>query len=285
MASRGRERRPPASTRRARRRGRRNAGSDLGARVLVAVPAILFAIFIVAQGGLVFAVGVGALGMVCLHELYQMLGGAHPSRLAGFLGLAALMLAANYGTQFQMLLVAMALVPVLFGLVLLQPRGGTLSIAVTLMGVYWIGLALAHAVLLRKLPHGDGIVVDVLVGTFLGDTGAYLGGRLFGTQPLAPRISPGKTVEGLGIGILTAVVAVWFAGLYQDWLSGANALLLGVGIALAAPVGDLFESYVKRDAGTKDTGRFFGAHGGALDRLDAVLFTAVTGYYIWAAMV
>jgi phosphatidate cytidylyltransferase len=283
MAS--RVRRPPSSTRRARRRGRRNAGSDLGARVLIALPAILFAIVIVAQGGIVFALGVGALGLVCLHELFQMLGGAHPSRLAGFLGLVGLMLAANYGSQFQVLLVAVALVPVLFGLVLMQPRAGTLSIAVTMMGVYWIGMALAHAVLLRKLEHGDGIVIDVLVGTFLGDTGAYLGGRLFGTAPLAPRISPNKTMEGLGIGVLTAVVAVWFAGLYQDWLTGANALLLGVGVAIAAPIGDLFESYVKRDAGTKDTGRFFGVHGGALDRLDAVLFTAVVGYYIWAAMV
>ena len=87
------------------------------------------------------------------------------------------------------------------------------------------------------------------------------------------------------IGILTAVFAVWFAGLYQDWLSGTDALLLGLGVALAAPVGDLFESFVKRDAGTKDTGRLFGAHGGALDRLDAVLFTVVAGYYVWAAMV
>ena len=58
--------------------------------------------------------------------------------------------------------------------------------AVTLLGIYWIGFALAHAVLLRGLPHGLGIVIDVLVGTFLGDTGAYLGGRLFGRRPLAP---------------------------------------------------------------------------------------------------
>jgi phosphatidate cytidylyltransferase len=61
-------------------------------------------------------------------------------------------------------------------------------------------------------------------------------------------------------------------------------LLLGVAIAFAAPVGDLFESFVKRDAGTKDTGRLFGAHGGALDRLDAVLVTAVAGYYVWLAL-
>ncbi|HVS28512.1 MAG TPA: phosphatidate cytidylyltransferase, partial [Solirubrobacteraceae bacterium] len=141
-----------------------------------------------------------------------------------------------------------------------------------------------HAVLLRDLPHGDGIMIDVLVGTFLGDTGAYIGGRMFGRRPLAPEISPSKTVEGLLIGMVTAVVATSFAGLYQDWLSAGDALLLGVGVAIMAPIGDLFESLVKRDAGIKDTGRFFGPHGGALDRLDAVLFTLPTGYYIWSAV-
>jgi phosphatidate cytidylyltransferase len=80
------------------------------------------------------------------------------------------------------------------------------------------------------------------------------------------------------------VGATWFAGLYQDWLSGPDALLLGLGVALAAPAGDLFESMIKRDAGTKDTGRLFGAHGGALDRLDAVFFTIVVGYYVWSAL-
>ena len=77
----------------------------------------------------------------------------------------------------------------------------------------------------------------------------------------------------------TAVLATWLAGTYQDWLSGTDAILLGIGVALVAPLGDLFESYVKRDAGTKDTGRLFGAHGGALDRLDAIFFSVVTGYY------
>jgi phosphatidate cytidylyltransferase len=162
--------------------------------------------------------------------------------------------------------------------------GGAASIAVTILGLVWIGVALAHGVLLRGLPHGDGIIIDVLVGTFVGDTGAYLGGRTFGRAKLAPRISPNKTVEGLVIGIVTAVAAVWFAGLYQDWLSGTDALVLGLAVALAAPVGDLFESYLKRDAGMKDTGRLFGAHGGALDRLDAVLFTAVVGFYVWQGL-
>jgi phosphatidate cytidylyltransferase len=83
--------------------------------------------------------------------------------------------------------------------------------------------------------------------------------------------------------MLVALLAVWLAGRYQDWLPGTHALVLGLGVALAAPLGDLFESFVKRDAGVKDSGRIFGAHGGALDRLDAVLFAVVAGYYIWAA--
>jgi phosphatidate cytidylyltransferase len=220
-----------------------------------------------------------------MHELFRMLDAEGPVRLAAFLGLAALLLAANYGSQFNVLLMAVAIVPVLFGLTLLQVRGGTVGMAITLLALWWIGLALAHAVLLRRLPHGSGVIVDVLVGTFLGDTGAYLGGRTFGRRPLAPRLSPSKTVEGLLFGMVAGVLGVWLASTYQDWLPGGKALLLGLGVAVAAPVGDLFESYIKRDAGAKDTGRVFGAHGGALDRLDAVLFTVVAGYYIWNALI
>jgi phosphatidate cytidylyltransferase len=138
-------------------------------------------------------------------------------------------------------------------------------------------------VLLRGLPHGLGIVIDVLVGVFLGDTAAYLGGHLFGRRTLAPSISPGKTVEGLVAGMAFAVLGVWLAARYQDWLPGTHALVLGVGVALFGPVGDLFESFVKRHAGVKESGRAFAAHGGALDRLDGVLFAAVVSYYIWAA--
>jgi phosphatidate cytidylyltransferase len=276
-------RRPPPARRPARRRRRR---SDLPSRLAAAIPAIAFAIAIVSLGGEWFAAGVLLLGFVCLHELFALLAPTHPVRLAGFLGLAALVVAALYGTQFQIVLVEAAFLPVLFGLALAQPHRHerTIGMAVTLFGVWWIGLALAHAVLLRELPHGGGIIVDVLVGTFIGDTGAYFGGRMYGRRPLAPRLSPNKTVEGLLIGMVFAVGATWFAGLYQDWLKGWEALLLGLGVALSAPVGDLFESLVKRDAGTKDSGRLFGAHGGALDRLDAVLFTIVVGYYVWHAL-
>jgi phosphatidate cytidylyltransferase len=263
---------------------RRNSSSDLAARILAAIPAILFVIVIDWRGGLVWTVGLIALGLVCLHELFAMFDRAHPARLAGFIALIGMLLAAHYGGREDLLLALVLSLPLTFFLVVAQRRGGAPSIAVTVLGIFWIGLALGHAVLLRDLPHGNAIVVDVLVGTFLGDTGAYLGGRAIGSRPLAPRISPNKTVEGLGVGIIVCVVATWCAGLYQDWLSGPQALVLGFVIALVAPVGDLFESYLKRDAGTKDTGTLFGAHGGALDRLDAVLFTAVAGFYVWSAM-
>ncbi len=253
--------------------------------MLAAIPAIALALFLVIEGGLVFALGLLVLGIACMHELYSMYDRARPARLGGFIALAGLLAAALYGGQFQILLVTVAALPLVFGLTLAQPRPSVGAIAVTLLGIYWIGFALAHAVLLRGLPHGMGIVIDVLVGTFLGDTGAYLGGRMFGRRPLAPSISPNKTVEGLAIGMLCAVLGVWIAGRYQEWLPGTHALVLGVGVALMAPVGDLFESFIKREAGTKDSGGLFGAHGGALDRLDAVLFTAVVSYYIWAAYV
>jgi phosphatidate cytidylyltransferase len=281
----GRDRRSGARRAQPRRGGAARPRSDLGARVLAAVPAIGLALFLVIEGGVVFALGVLLFGGICLHELFAMYDRAHPVRLAGFLGLTGLIAAAHYGGQYQILLVGVCILPVAFALTLMQRRPSLGGLALTLFGIYWIGLALAHAVLLRALPHGLGIVIDVLVGTYLGDTGAYLGGRLFGRRPLAPAISPGKTVEGLVIGMACAVLGVWLAGRYQDWLPVTHSLVLGVGVAVAAPVGDLFESFVKREARTKDSGAIFGAHGGALDRLDATLFTVVAGYYIWAAYV
>jgi phosphatidate cytidylyltransferase len=272
------------SQRRVDRTRRRNTGSELGARVLVAVPAIVVALFVVERGGWIFTIALAALGVACMGELFAMLRNGHPVRLAGFVGLAGMLVAAQVGGPSSVLLALVAAVPVVFLVGLSQPRMGAPGLAVTVLGLVWIGLPLAHGVLLRDLPHGDSVVIDVLVGTFVGDTGAYLGGRAFGRRPLAPSISPNKTVEGWAIGVVAAVAGVWFAGLYQDWLSGPQALVLGLTVALVAPVGDLMESYVKRDAGVKDSGTLFGAHGGALDRLDAVLFAAVAGYYVWHAM-
>ncbi len=225
--------------------------------MLAALPAIAFALFIVIEGGPVFALGVFALGWICLHELFAMYERAHPVRLAGLhRARGAARRGAVRRPSRKVLLAAVASLPLLF-LLTLTPAPASVSAGwrSRCSAIFWIGLALAHAVMLRQLPHGEGIVIDVLVGTFLGDTGAYLGGRLFGRRPLAPSISPGKTVEGLVIGMTCAVVAVWLAGRYQEWLPGTHALVLGLGVALAGPVGDLFESFIKREAGVKDAGQ------------------------------
>ena len=162
----------------------------------------------------------------------------------------------------------------------------TVSIALTILGVIWIAIPFAHAVLLRELPdHGAALLVDVLVATFVADTAAYAGGRLFGRHRLAPALSPNKTLEGLAFGFVGGTLGFWFAGLYQDWLPGIDALLMGMCVAALAPVGDLFESMIKRDLRIKDSGTIFGPHGGLLDRLDAALFTIVAGYYLAIALV
>ncbi len=227
-----------------------------------------------------FAAGVVLLGFICLHELFRMYAGLRPVRLAGFIGLAGLAAAAHFGGEHQVLLATVAIFPLLFLLALAMPERPdvplTDGMAITLLGTLWIGLAIAHAIMLRELPHGGGLVLAVLLGTFVGDTAAYLGGRAFGTRPLAPRISPNKTVEGLAVrdrrrraGRLVVRAELGVDGRRR------TAILLGLGVGIVAPIGDLFESKIKRDAGTKDAGTLFGAHGGALDRLDAALFTLV----------
>jgi phosphatidate cytidylyltransferase len=145
---------------------------------------------------------------------------------------------------------------------------------------------MVHAVFLRELPHGGALVVHTLIGTFVGDTAAYFGGRRWGRTPLAPRLSPNKTVEGLVAGILGGTFIFWLFGLayHHEWFGGGDRLVIGLAVTLTAPVGDLFESLMKRDLGVKDTGRFFGAHGGVLDRLDAVLFSIVAAYYASVAV-
>jgi phosphatidate cytidylyltransferase len=262
--------------------------SETTSRVVVAIPWVVFAIAIVAVGGTVFMLAMIMFGIIGLREFFRMAASSRPILLPGYLTVAGMVIAAHYGSSFQILLVFAALFPAafLFAAVRRSHELITASIAFTVLGVAWMGIGFSHAVLLRDLPaHGGALLIDVLVATFLSDTAAYGAGRLFGSRKITPRISPNKTLEGLIGGFVGATLGFWFAGLYQDWLPGIDALLMGMCIAVIAPIGDLFASMLKRDLGVKDTGRLFGPHGGLIDRLDAVLFTVVAGYYLSVAFV
>jgi phosphatidate cytidylyltransferase len=278
---------PPRQPREPRRR-RRGLRGETAKRVLVALPWIVFAIAITVAGGIVFMLAMIAIGVVALGEFAGVARRYRPLVIPAYVSVAGLIVAAHFGSAFNVLYVLAASVPLLFAFAAdsKHREGATVSMGVTLLGVVWIGIPLAHAVLLRDLPnHGAALLIDVLVGTFVADTAAYATGRMFGSHKIAPHLSPNKTLEGLIGGFLIGTMGFWFAGLYQDWLSGVDALLIGAAVAAAAPIGDLFESMIKRDLGTKDTGTIFGPHGGVLDRLDAVFFTVVVGYYLAIALV
>ncbi len=270
----------PKPPRQPRRRGLRG---ETAKRVLVVLPWIAFAIAITVAGGITFALAMIVIGAVCVREYLAMTGAARPLPIPAYVAVTALVVAAHFGSSFNVLMVLAAAFPLMFafGASARYRDGVTISVSVTLLGIVWIGIPLVHAVLLRDLPdHGAALLVDVLVGTFVADTAAYATGRMFGSHKVAPGISPNKTIEGLIGGFVIGTMAFWFAGLYQDWLSGIDALIIGAAVAAAAPLGDLFESLLKRDLGTKDTGTLLGPHGGILDRLDAVFFTVVVGYYM-----
>jgi phosphatidate cytidylyltransferase len=252
--------------------------------VLVAVPGIALAIAAVALGGPVFALAVALVAVLGLYELYSLTAAARPLRWAGYLGtLLCVGLAwasddpergvlAGLGAALGLVAVA--------GLILARRDDITARMATTLMGVVYLGLPLGALVALRDLPDGAGAVANVLVGVWVFDTASYLGGRLWGRVPIAPRTSAKKTVEGALIGAASAILAVWVAGLYMDWIGGWESLLLGLVIAPAAFLGDLFESLLKRDAGAKDSGRLLLGHGGVLDRFDGLLFGTVAAYFV-----
>ncbi len=260
--------------------------SDLPARIAYAAPAALVTIAVVAAGGEPFAIAIAALGVLAALELYRMLGVSKAVAVVGCAGVVALIGAALYGGRAAL---APALVGTLALLFLAAASGGGAlrvgAVGAGLLGLVWIGVCLAHGVLLRELDHGGALVIAVLLGTFLGDTAAHLCGSVFGRRALAPSISPSKTVEGLLGGVIvgtTTVVA--FAAAWHEWLQATDALALGLAVSLAAPAGDLAESFVKRSVGVKDVGELLGPHGGVLDLLDAALFTAVAGYYVALAL-
>lgn len=153
------------------------------------------------------------------------------------------------------------------------------------VGIAWIGGFLAFLPKLRALDGGLAWVFLALVIPWLGDTGGYFTGRLFGRHQMAPVLSPKKTWEGLLGGLLLTTAGVFAVrAVSLPSLSVGSAVILGVGLGLFAALGDLAESLLKRAYGVKDSGNFMPGHGGLLDRIDSLLFVAPL-LYAWAVMV
>jgi phosphatidate cytidylyltransferase len=166
-----------------------------------------------------------------------------------------------------------------------QKEGAFTGWAWTMAGIVYVGWLLSHLVALRGLDDGRNWVFLALFATFASDTAAFFAGRALGRHKLAPRISPGKTWEGTIAGFLGAIiVSLLFTMLLP--ISYWQAVLLGFLVSLFGQLGDLAESLLKRNIGVKDSGRLLPGHGGALDRIDSVVFAGVVVYYyvIWAIL-
>lgn len=152
------------------------------------------------------------------------------------------------------------------------------NIAVSMLGVLYIPLLGSFAGLLISRPDGAGVTIVALGSAAIYDVYAYAAGSRWGKTPLAPSISPKKTREGAAVATVGIIVtAVVVAPLLGPW-SHVQALLVGVFASIFSPLGDLAESMLKRDLGIKDSGTIIPGHGGALDRIDAILFTAPAVY-------
>jgi len=262
------------------------AGLVLGVAILVAAKV----------GAIAVLVLVTAVLVVAAFELYETLRtrGYHPATLLGLVGTASMLGAVYWKGEDAMPLVLSLFVVFTFlwylaGVVHARPA---MNVAITVMAFMYVGFLGSFAALLLRIPGvtdkgalaHDGVTLFLLpvIATVAYDVGAFAIGGRTGRTPLAPGISPNKTWEGLvGATIVTFVVTLLIQVIFKvhPWTVG-RAFWLAAIVCVAAPLGDLAESMIKRDLGVKDMGRVLPGHGGVLDRVDGLLFVAPAAYYL-----
>jgi len=251
-------------------------------RIVIAAALLPVVLGVVYLGGWwVFALAFVA-AAISLHEFWLLARPLAPLAPAGYVGALLALVGAEVGGIRWAVGVMLTTFLLAFVLKAISEarQAATVAISGTVLGAVWIGLGLAFLILLRELPENGRLVAfAVLLAVWAGDTLAYFGGRLVGRHKMAPRTSPGKTWEGFVFGTAATVFVVFIAFYKQDYLTIGQSLVLGAAIAVAAPLGDLFESLLKRDMDVKDTGTLLGGHGGMLDRIDALLFAAPAAYF------
>jgi CDP-diglyceride synthetase len=254
----------------------------LSVRVASAVVGLPVILGLVVAGGGVYAAAVALILLVATLEFEApLLGWRHPLALLAASLSAAMAAGALVGGDWLLWFgTGLVLLPLVFVTLAGDPTTGLQRWLYTVGGVLYVGLLGSHLVLLREVPDGRDWVLLVLLTTFATDTSSYFVGRALGHRPLASRISPGKTIEGavggLLFGLAAALLLNYFLGLRLE-----TALILPVALLLplAAELGDLAESLLKRGMQIKDASPLIPGHGGLMDRLDSVLFTGVVLYY------
>jgi len=237
-----------------------------------------------------FTILVAIWGLLAVYEFYKIVAGAKVPPLIYFGLIWTLLFIISphcpYAPTLPLLLTSAVVLSLIW--LLLRPRkeGAFLGWAWTMAGMVYIGCLLSHLVALRGLDDGRSWVFLALLATFGSDTAAYFTGRALGKHKLAPSISPGKTWEGTIAGILGAIIISLLFTIPSPLslpLGYGQAILLGLLVSVFGQLGDLVESLLKRNMGVKDSGRLLPGHGGALDRIDSVVFASVVVYYyvIW----
>ncbi|HYX45188.1 MAG TPA: phosphatidate cytidylyltransferase, partial [Acidimicrobiales bacterium] len=282
-------RRPPA----ARRRPATSSGSgsdapsrDVATSVVTGVVALAVVLLAAAIGPKAFVFLVAVVLVMAVAEFYQAARsrGHHPATLLGVASTAAIVGAVYWQAfeGFQLVLVLFFVFSFLWYLTGVVRARSVVNIAVTALGFLYVGVLGSFAALLLKFPldHGIGLLLGAVIATAAYDIGAFFAGSWAGRTPLAPDISPGKTVEGLvGACFATLAVCLILVSHVDPW-NVKRAFLLAIVTMVAAPVGDLCESMLKRDLGIKDMGTILPGHGGILDRIDALLFVVPATYYL-----
>ena len=261
--------------------------SNAASRIVVSaigLPLVLGGVYV--GGWWLFAL-IAVVALIALHEYWLLARSLRPLAPAGYIGVVLGLVGAEVAGVDWMLGGILVTLPLAFLLKALADtrQAATVAISGTMLGAVWVGSGLGFLLVLREIPeHGRLVLITVLVAVWAGDTFAYFGGRLFGRHRMAPTTSPGKTWEGFVVGTAATIFVAFIALYKQHFISNAHAIVLGVVLALAAPLGDLFESLLKRDMDVKDTGTLLGGHGGMLDRTDALLFAGPAAYFVVAAL-
>jgi phosphatidate cytidylyltransferase len=282
----------------AERRGPGPGERDVPAAFLTGAVLAIAALAALLIGDWLFGLLAAAVVLLAQGELFGVMVKHHrqPATAVGLVA-GALMLAAGYFRGEAAVLAMFALgVAATFLWFMSGPvsarKDVTANIGLTVLNMAWVPLLGSYLLVLLEGDSGTSLVVSVIGLTFVYDTAAFLSGSVWGGQffqrPLAPSVSPKKSIEGVIIGsLVTVVVAVTLVTSFVDPFEDQRieALLLGLVIAGAATFGDLAESLVKRDMGIKDMGSILPGHGGVLDRIDSLLFVAPAAFFLYRIIV